>query len=193
MGERLKGKTAIITGAGSGIGAAAAELFVAEGAAVLVVDRSEGEALAAARRISPDGELAQALCADVSDEGDIEAMIGAALRTWGHIDSLINSVGVRGDVDLQSFTAEEFDRVFGTNLKGPLLCCKHVVPAMLDRGRGSIINVTSISSTCGITGQQLYAPSKGGLLQSTRQRAIEFAGRGVHVNAISPGTIETPL
>jgi NAD(P)-dependent dehydrogenase (short-subunit alcohol dehydrogenase family) len=193
MGERLKGKTAIITGAGSGIGAAAAELFVGEGAAVLIVDRNADAALATAQRISPDGEQAQALCIDISDEARVELMASTALRTWGRVDVLVNNAGVRSDVDIKSFTPDEFDRVFGANLKGPLLCCKHVLPAMLDSGRGSIVNVTSISSTCGIAGQPLYAPSKGGLLQMTRQLAIEFAGRGIRVNAISPGTIETPL
>jgi NAD(P)-dependent dehydrogenase (short-subunit alcohol dehydrogenase family) len=193
MGERLKGKTAIITGAGSGIGAATAELFVREGAAVLVVDRNAAGALATAQRMSPDGEQAQALAADVSDEGDVAAMADTALRTWGRIDILVNNAGVRSDVGITSFTPEEFDRVLGANLKGPLLCCKHVLPAMRDSGHGSIVNVASISSTCGIAGQPLYAPSKGGLLQMTRQLAVEFAKQGIRVNAVSPGTIETPL
>jgi NAD(P)-dependent dehydrogenase (short-subunit alcohol dehydrogenase family) len=193
MGERLKGKTAIITGAGSGIGAATAELFVGEGALVLVVDRNADTALATAQRVSPNGQQAQPLSSDVSNEADIQAMVSKALDLWGHIDILVNNAGVRSDVDIQSFTPEEFDRVFGANLKGPLLCCKHVLPTMLEHGRGSIVNITSISSTCGIPGQPLYAPSKGGLLQMTRQLAVEFAGRGIRVNAVSPGTIETPL
>jgi NAD(P)-dependent dehydrogenase (short-subunit alcohol dehydrogenase family) len=193
MGERLKGKTAIITGAGSGIGAATAELFICEGAAVLVVDRDGDRAFATAQHISPAGEQAQALCVDVSNEAEIEVMVKQALHLWSRIDILVNNAGVRSDVDIRSFTADEFDRVFDANLKGPLLCCKHVLPAMLDSGRGSIINVASISSTCGIAGQPLYAPSKGGLLQMTRQLAVEFAGRSIRVNAVSPGTIETPL
>jgi NAD(P)-dependent dehydrogenase (short-subunit alcohol dehydrogenase family) len=193
MGERLKGKTAIITGGGSGIGAATAELFVCEGAAVLIVDRNAEGAIATAQRISPHGEQSQALAIDVSDENDIEAMVNTALGTWGRIDILVNNAGVRSDVDIRSFTPDEFDRVFGANLMGPLLCCKHVLPAMLDTGHGSIVNVTSISSTCGIAGQPLYAPSKGGLLQMTRQLAVEFAMHGIRVNAVSPGTIETPL
>jgi NAD(P)-dependent dehydrogenase (short-subunit alcohol dehydrogenase family) len=193
MGERLKGKTAIITGAGSGIGAATAELFVCEGAAVLVVDRNAEGAIATAQHISSDNEQAQAMCIDVSNEADVEAMVSRALRMWSRIDILVNNAGVRSDVDIRSFAPDEFDRVFGANLKGPLLCCKYVLPAMLENRHGSIVNVASISSTCGIAGQPLYAPSKGGLLQMTRQLAIEFAGRGIRVNAVSPGTIETPL
>jgi NAD(P)-dependent dehydrogenase (short-subunit alcohol dehydrogenase family) len=133
------------------------------------------------------------LCIHISNEAEIEIMVNTVLRTWGRVDVLVNNAGVRSDVDIRSFTPDEFDRVFGTNLKGPLLCCKHVVPAMLDNGHGSIVNVTSISSTRGISGQPLYAPSKGGLLQMTRQLSIEFARRGIRVNAVSPGTIETPL
>src|SRR4051812_33171709 len=124
MGERLKGKTAIITGAGSGIGAATAELFVNEGAAVLLFDCNADGVLATAQRISPDGKQAQALCIDVSNEAEVEVMVNTALRTWGHIDILVNNAGVRSDVDISSFTPDEFDRVFGANLKGPLLCCK---------------------------------------------------------------------
>src|SRR5882757_4482319 len=100
MGERLKGKTAIITGAGSGIGAATAELFVSEGATVLIVDRNAEGVMAVAQRISPNGEQAQALCIDVSNEAEIEVMVSTALRTWGHIDILVNNAGVRSDVDI---------------------------------------------------------------------------------------------
>src|SRR5689334_2696228 len=107
MGERLKGKTAIITGAGSGIGAATAELFVGEGAAVLIVDRNAESAIATAQRISPDGEQAQALCIDIANEAEIEVLIGTALRAWGRVDVLVNNAGVRSDVDIQSFTPEE--------------------------------------------------------------------------------------
>ncbi len=120
-------------------------------------------------------------------------MVRAALRRWGRVDILVNNAGVGSDMDLLSFTPAEFDRVVGVNLKGPLLCCKHVLPAMLVQGRGAIVNVGSISSTCGIPDQPIYAPSKGGLLQLTRQLAVELASRGIRVNAVSPGTIETPL
>jgi NAD(P)-dependent dehydrogenase (short-subunit alcohol dehydrogenase family) len=193
MGTRLKGKVAVITGAGSGIGAATAELFGQEGAAVLLADRDLPGAQAVAGRISAAHSQALAVDADIADERAVAAMVRTALDTWGRIDILVNNAAVRSDLDIGSFTPAEFERVFGANLKGPLLCCKHVLPIMLDAGGGSIVNVASISATCGIAGQALYAPSKGGLLQMTRQLAVEFAPRKIRVNAVSPGTIVTPL
>ena len=193
MGERLNGKIAMITGAGSGIGAATAERFVDEGAWVLVADRDEHLAATTARRISPDGERALARCVDIAREADVAAMVAAVVNIWGRIDILVNNAGVRSDIDIMSFDADEFDRVFGANLKGALFCCKHTLPMMLETGSGNIVNVASISSTCGIAGQPLYAPSKAGVLQMTRQLAVEFAARGIRVNAVSPGTIVTPL
>ena len=193
MGTRLKGKVAVITGAGSGIGAATAELFGQEGAAVLLADRDLPGAQAVAGRISAAHSQALAVDADIADERAVAAMVRTALDTWGRIDILVNNAAVRSDLDIGSFTTAEFERVFGANLKGPLLCCKHVLPIMLDAGGGSIVNVASISATCGIAGQALYAPSKGGLLQMTRQLAVEFAPRKIRVNAVSPGTIVTPL
>lgn len=193
MGDRLKGKVAIITGASSGIGAATAERFAAEGAAVLVADRNGLGALEVAGQIVASNRQARAFGMDVSQEATIEAMVRLALDTWGQIDILVNNAGVGSVEHVLIATPEEFDRVFAINTRGPLLCCKHVLPHMLARGCGAIVNIASISSACGIPGQGIYAPSKAGILQLTRQLAVEFAGRGIRVNAVSPGTIETPL
>ena len=193
MSNRLTGKVAIITGAASGIGAATAERFCREGAAVLVVDRNGDGAAAVAQRLDPSGQLARGVLADVQDEAAAQASVRAALEAWGRLDILVNNAAVTSGMDLLEFTPEEFDRVLGINLKGPLLFCKHSVPAMRSSGGGAIVNVASISATCGIRGQALYAPSKGGLLQMTRQMAVEYAGHNIRVNAVSPGTIETPL
>jgi NAD(P)-dependent dehydrogenase (short-subunit alcohol dehydrogenase family) len=193
MGDRLHGKIAIVTGAGSGIGAATADRFADEGAWVLVVDRDEALARAIARGIDPHGERALARRVDIANEADVAAMVADVKDRWGRIDILVNNAGVRSDVDILSFDGDEFDRVFGANLKGALFCCKHVLPTMLETGAGSIVNVASISSTCGIAGQPLYAPSKAGVAQMTRQLAVEYAARGIRVNAVSPGTIVTPL
>jgi len=192
MSNRLASKVAIITGAASGIGAATAERFCREGAAVLVVDRNGDGAAAVAQRLDPSGRRARGVLADVQDEAAARACVRAALEAWGRLDILVNNAGVASGMDLLEFTPEEFDRVIGINLKGPLLFCKHSVPAMRSGG-GAIVNVASISASCGIPGQALYAPSKGGLLQMTRQMAVEYAGHNIRVNAVSPGTIETPL
>ena len=193
MSDRLKGKVAIITGAASGIGAATAERFAAEGAAVLLADRNGDGAQAVAERILANNQQARSIAADVGQEPAVVAMTQLALDSWGQIDILVNNAGVGGGQDVLRATPEEFDRIFGVNIKGPLLCCKHVLPHMLDRGRGAIVNIASISSTCGIPGQGIYGPSKGSILQLTRQMAVEFAARGIRVNAVSPGTIETPM
>jgi len=105
----------------------------------------------------------------------------------------VNNAAVASGMGLLAFTPDEFDRVLGINLKGPLLFCKHAVPAMRGAGGGAIVNVASISATCGIPNQALYAPAKGGLLQMTRQLAVQYAADHIRVNAVSPGTIETPL
>ncbi len=193
MGERLKGKVAIVTGAGSGIGAATAALFAAEGAAVLAADRNAQGAEQVAGGIGAEGGLARALRVDVLEEPEVEAMVRAAVDTWGRLDILVNNAGVGGGGSVLEFSPEAFDLIVGTNLKGPLLCCKHSLPHMLASGRGAIVNVASISSTCGIPNQAIYGPSKGAILQLTSQLAVEFADRGIRVNAVSPGTIETAM
>lgn len=193
MGERLHNKVAIVTGAASGIGAATAERFAQEGAKVLAADRNAAGVNATVERIGAAGGEARALEINVADEADVAAMIGAALHAWNRIDILINNAGVGSGQTIREITDDEFDRVLGINLKGPLLACKHALPVMIDGGAGAIVNVASISATCGIPNQPIYAPSKGGILQLTRQLAVEFARHNIRVNAVSPGTIETPL
>jgi NAD(P)-dependent dehydrogenase (short-subunit alcohol dehydrogenase family) len=192
MGERLKGKAAIITGGASGIGASTARLFHGEGASVLIVDRTGEEAAALARSLDTDGGRVRALTADVVEEAAVSGCVQAALDAWGRLDIVVNNAGVPSRMTLEDLTPEEMDRVLGVNLKGPLLLCKHAMPA-LQRTSGAIVNVVSISATCGIPGQFIYAPSKGALAQMTRQLAVEYASRGVRVNAVSPGTIDTPM
>ena len=192
MGDRLTGKTAIITGAASGIGAATARRFHAEGASVLLVDQNGDEAAALAGGLDPTGQQARALTADISDEAAARSAVTAALDAWGRLDILVNNAGIPSRMALGELTPEEIDRVLGVNFKGPLLFCKHALPAMQRTG-GAIVNVASISATCGIPGQFAYAPSKGAIAQMTRQLAVEYASQGVRVNAVSPGTIDTPM
>ena len=193
MGDRLNGKAAIITGAASGIGAATARRFHAEGASVLIVDRSGEDAAALAHSLDPSGQQVRAVTADVQDEAALRACVAAALDAWGRLDIVVNNAGVPSRMPLEELTPEEIDRVIGVNLKGPLLMCKHAVPVMQRGGGGAIVNVASISSTCGIPGQFIYAPSKGALAQMTRQLAVEYASHNIRVNAVAPGTIDTPM
>jgi NAD(P)-dependent dehydrogenase (short-subunit alcohol dehydrogenase family) len=192
MGDRLTGKAAIITGGASGIGAATVRRFRSEGAAVLIVDRQGEDAAALAHSLDPSGRQVRAVTADVQDEAAVRACVSAALDAWGRLDIVVNNAGVPSRMSLEELTPEEIDRVIGVNLKGPLLLCKHALPA-LERTGGAIVNVASISATCGIPGQFIYAPSKGALAQMTRQLAVEYASRGIRVNAVSPGTIDTPM
>jgi NAD(P)-dependent dehydrogenase (short-subunit alcohol dehydrogenase family) len=193
MGDRLTGKAAIITGAASGIGAATAKRFHAEGASVLIVDRTGEDAAALARSLDPSGRQVRAVTADVQDEAALRGCVAAAVESWGRLDIVVNNAGVPSRMPLEELTPEEIDRVIGTNLKGPLLLCKHAVPVMQRGGGGAIVNVASISSTCGIPGQFIYAPSKGAIAQMTRQLAVEYASHNIRVNAVAPGTIDTPM
>jgi NAD(P)-dependent dehydrogenase (short-subunit alcohol dehydrogenase family) len=193
MTERLNGKIAIVTGAAGGIGAATAALFVRHGARVLLADQNGDQVTATTKDIDPEGDQTIPLAVDVQHESAVENMIRQALDRWGRLDILVNNAGVASGMDVLSATDAEFDRVLAVNVKGPLLCCKHALPAMLNAGGGAIVNVASISATCGIPGQAIYAPSKAAVAQLTRQLAIEFADRNIRVNAVSPGTIETPM
>lgn len=190
MGQRLQDKIAIITGAASGIGAATAIRFVNEGANVLLVDIN-GDGLADVSRQIADDSRVRSIVADVQDETAVESCVQMVVESWGRVDIVINNAGIGSNISLLDFTKQEFDRIFGVNLRGPLLFCKHAIPAMVNGG--AIVNIASISSTSGIPGQALYAPSKGGILQMTRQLAIEYAQQNIRVNAVAPGTIETPM
>jgi NAD(P)-dependent dehydrogenase (short-subunit alcohol dehydrogenase family) len=190
---RLRDKVAVITGAGAGVGAATATRFCAEGAHVLLCDWDSDALTAIADRLRATGADVHALTINVADEAQVRQLVAEAVDRWGRLDILINNAGVGSGTDLLRTSAEEWSRVMDVNLKGPFLCCKYSIPVMLEQGSGSIVNVASISSTCGIPGQAVYGPSKGGLLQLTRQLAIEYARRGIRVNAVAPGTIDTPM
>ncbi len=190
MSQRLQNKIAIITGAASGIGAATAIRFVKEGAKVLLVD-TNSDMLADVLQTVDNNDVALSIVADVQDEDAVASCVRKAVDAWGRIDIVVNNAGIGSSMPLLEFTKEEFDRIFGVNLRGPLLFCKHAIPAMTNGG--AIVNIASISSTSGIPDQALYAPSKGGILQMTRQLAIEYAQQNIRVNAVAPGTIETPM
>jgi NAD(P)-dependent dehydrogenase (short-subunit alcohol dehydrogenase family) len=184
MAGRLDGKVCVITGAAGGIGAATAEAFAREGARVVGVDLHEG---------SP-GELA--LAVDVTDEDAVREMYARVREELGGIDVLFNNAGISPDDDTSVLdtTLEAWQRVQDVNLKSVFLCCKHGIPHLLERGGGSVINTASFVAVMGAATSQIsYTASKGGVLSMTRELGVEFARRGVRVNALCPGPIDTPL
>ncbi len=189
---RLDGKVVVITGAGGGIGREAAQLFSEEGASVCVADVSAeaGEETAAACREAFFQQV------DVADPESVEAMYAATVDRYGGIDVLYNNAGIMpaDDASVLDTEPDAWDRVLDVNAKGVYLCCRHGIPRLLARGGGSAINVASFVALVGAaTSQIAYTASKGAVLSLTRELAVEFARRGVRVNALCPGPVETPL
>jgi NAD(P)-dependent dehydrogenase (short-subunit alcohol dehydrogenase family) len=181
---RLDGKVCMITGAGSGIGATTARLFTAEGARVAGVDVAE----------DAEGELA--VQADVTDEDQVREAYERVLRELGRIDVLFNNAGISppDDTSVLDTSLDAWQRVQDVNLRSVFLCCKHGIPHLLDGGGGSVINTASFVATMGSAVSQIsYTASKGGVLALSRELGVEFARRGVRVNALCPGPVSTPL
>jgi NAD(P)-dependent dehydrogenase (short-subunit alcohol dehydrogenase family) len=188
---RLEGKVAVITGAASGIGRQSALRFAAEGARVCVVDLNDqaGEQVA-----EEAGGLY--LHADVTDADEVQRTYAAAAERFGGIDVLFNNAGIAPpeDVSVLDTTLEAWQRVQDVNLRSVFLCCKHGIPHLLARGGGSVVNTASFVAVVGAATSQIsYTASKGGVLALTRELGVEFARRGVRVNALCPGPVNTPL
>mgnify|MGYP003287343419 CR=1 FL=1 len=191
---KLDGKVAVITGAGSGMGAAAAQLFAAEGAKVVVADvnQERGEAVA--------GELGGAglfVRTDVSDSGQVQALVRAAVGHFGKLTTLYNNAAPVGLVNEEDRSVTElpehvFDRMWAVVTRGTFLVCKYGIPELVKAGGGSVINTSTVDAVVGQGGYDAYAAAKGGVLSLTRAIAVGYASQGVRVNAILPGFVRTP-
>ena len=187
---RLHGKTSIVTGGASGIGEATVRRFVAEGSRVLIADRDIAAADALAREL---GAAASAIACDVRKEASAAAVAERAMALWGQIDVLVNNAGSELNRSYDQMTVDEWDVVLETDLKGPWLLCKHIVPHMVRRGCGSVVNVSSLNGLVGFPLSTAYGSAKGGLVVFTRDMAIELARSGVRFNCVCPGVIQTPM
>ncbi|MDT4922459.1 MAG: 3-oxoacyl-[acyl-carrier protein] reductase [Pseudonocardiales bacterium] len=191
---KLVGRVAVVTGAASGIGAGIAEAFAREGADVVVADKAPAEAAAeVVAAIERHGRAALYVHTDVSDEASVRAMAEQAIARFGRVDILVNNAGIFSESLLEDMPIEDWDRVVNTNLRGPFLCTRMLIGQMLERGDGRIINIASQLGQIGGDPVAHYSASKAGLIGLTKALAREVSRRGVLVNAIAPGPIQTPL
>ncbi|MBX3601594.1 MAG: beta-ketoacyl-ACP reductase [Rubrivivax sp.] len=180
---RLKDRICIVTGAAQGIGAATVAKLAAEGATVVACDR----------RVQDVPGAALALAVDVTDRAAVDAMVAEVVARFGRIDVLVNNAGITKDARLVKMTLEQFDAVIDVNLRGVFHCAQAVAPLMLERGSGVILNASSVVGIYGNYGQTNYAASKFGVIGFTKTWARELGPKGVRVNAVAPGFIETPI
>ncbi len=193
MLKRLDNKVAIITGAASGIGRAAALLFAREGARLTIVDWNEEGIKAVAEEVKALGAEVIALKVDVSDEDQITMMVDETLDAYDTVDILVNNAGINPFSPFIVVEEEEFDNVLGVNVKGIYYACKEVVPVMIENLYGKIINVTSIMSFSAGFGQSSYNASKGAAKMLTQGLTMDLAEYGININAVAPGMVRTGL
>jgi 3-oxoacyl-[acyl-carrier protein] reductase len=190
---RLENKVAIITGAGRGIGRATALRFAEEGAVVVVADIEQETVQAVVDEVTAASGKALAVRLDVTDRESVDKMVNVVMAEYGRIDVLVNNAGITNDAQLRKMTTEAFDRVVDVNLKGVFNCTQAVLPAMLDQGSGVILNASSVVAHNGNFGQTNYVATKAGVVGMTKVWARELGRKGIRVNAVAPGFINTRM